>query len=61
MSEDVEEMIMDQWYLRDKPWNSAYAMEQKRRNLEELKRKREAALLNNAADEEEEEEISHEG
>ena len=34
MREDVEEMITDQWFLRDKPWVSAYAMEQKKRNAE---------------------------
>lgn len=61
MSEDVEEMITDLWCLRDKPWESAFAMEQKRRNMESLRRhrermEREAALLNNAAAEEEEEE-----
>ena len=38
MSEDVEEMITDQWFLRDKPWVSAFAMEQKKRNMEKLKR-----------------------
>ena len=65
MSEDVDEMITDLWYLRDKPWESAFVKEQEKRIMDGLKLarlERETALLNNAAaDEEEEEEIHHEG
>ena len=55
MSEDVEEHL-NEWYLRDKPWESPILRAMNDR------REREAALLNNAAaEEEEEEEERHEG
>ena len=60
MSEDVEEKITDIWYLRDKPWESAFAIQQKRRNRN-VRLEREATLLNNAAEADEEEEAHHEG
>ena len=58
MSDDVEEMIPDLWYLRDKPWESAFVKEQERKIMDGLRLarlEREAALLNNSALEEEEE------
>lgn len=58
MSDDVEEMITDLWYLRDKPWESAFVKEQERKIMDGLRLarlEREAALLNNSALEEEEE------
>ena len=64
MSEDVEDMITNLWYLRDKPWESAFVRDQEKRIMDDLRRtrlEREAALLNNASAEEEEEEISHDG
>ena len=65
MSEDVEEMITDLWYLRDKPWDSSFVVEQERKLMQRLRKERlarEAVLLNNAAaEEEEEEDMRHEG
>jgi len=65
MSEDVEDMILDLWYLRDKPWESDFVRDQEKKIMDDLRRdrlEREAALLNNAAAaDDEEEEISHEG
>ena len=58
MRDDVEEKITDLWYLRDKPWESAFVKEQERKIMDGLRLarlEREAALLNNSALEEEEE------